>query len=84
MCVVSGAEADIKPDHSFQLLLVCSFSMGLILQGLFKLNYIVPIQGVSAEIPTALTVINVFHEEQKLQNIVICKQQIRIVLIFVR
>lgn len=60
MCVVSGAEADIKPDHSFQLLLVCSSSVGLILQGLFKLNYIVPIQGVSTEVPMALTVIKYF------------------------
>lgn len=67
MCVVSGAEADIKPDPSFQLLLVCSSGMGLILQGLFKLNYIGPIQGVSTEVPIALTGINILLRSRNCQ-----------------
>lgn len=52
---MSGAEADIKLDHSFQLSLVCSSSMGSILQGLSKLNYIGPIQGASTEVSMAVT-----------------------------
>lgn len=78
MCVVSGAEADIKPDPSFQLLLVCSSGMGLILQGLFKLNCIGPIEGVSTEVPIALTGINFSYEEQKTPNIVICSNKLEL------
>lgn len=52
---MSGAVADIKLDHSFQLLLLGSPSTGLILQGLFKLNYIDGTQGASTEVHMALT-----------------------------
>lgn len=71
MCIVSGAKAHIKLDHSFHLSLLGSSSRHLILQGLFKLNYIGPIQGASIEVPVALTGTEYFHEEPKFQNIVI-------------
>lgn len=60
MCVVFGPEVDIKLDHSFQLSQLCSSSVGLILQGLSKLDYIVLILGVSTEVPVTLTVIKYF------------------------
>lgn len=78
MCVVSGAETDIEPDRTFQLLLVHSPSVSMILQGLFKLNYTVPIQGVSIEVPMKFIAIRYFSQGAELQNIVICKRHLEL------